>query len=84
MSNYAVTCYTCRTKIWEGDEPPADGQVLLTEYADKTPGTECPSKVADCPHKTAAVAERVQRRPATLADLEGLKIRLSALERGRP
>lgn len=77
---HAVTCYTCLIKVWEGVDPPADGQIVLTEYADSTPGPECPSKVANCPHKTAARADQEKSKAATLGDLDALKVRLDKLE----
>lgn len=66
MPAYVVHCYTCLIRIYEGDTPPDDGQVLLTAYADSTPGTACPSKVDRCPHKTAAINTAKQREPAAL------------------
>jgi hypothetical protein len=71
---YAVTCQACLVKVWEGDVPPADGQVLLTNYAESTPGNACPSKVAGCPNKTAAVVDTKQWQPAKIL------ARLAALE----
>ncbi len=77
----AVVCRTCLVAVWQGNEPvEPDGQVLLTAYADSAPGRECPSKVTDCPHKTAAVEAAKKRRPATLGDLETLRAQLTALE----
>lgn len=46
---HAVTCYTCHQKVWEGDDPPADGQKILTKWADKN------CKRSDCKSTTAAV-----------------------------
>jgi hypothetical protein len=67
---YAVTCQTCKVQVWQGDIPPADGQVLVTAYADSVPGTACPSKVDPCPNKSAAVAAAVatekRTRPAAI------------------
>jgi len=77
---YAVTCHTCYRKIWEGDIAPADGQPILTAYAEQAAGTACPSKVDPCPHKTAEVAKRALAVPATLGDLATIKTRLSAVE----
>lgn len=48
---YAVTCYTCQTKVWEGDTPPANGQTLLTTWAN----ANCKRK--DCRSTTAAIAK---------------------------
>lgn len=81
MGNFAVSCHTCRHVVYSGDEPPDDGQPPLTEYADSTPG-QCPSKVVDCPHRTAAIDSRKRRQPATLADLDDLKGRIGELEKG--
>lgn len=80
MPDYAVTCRTCYVTVWEGDTAPADGQLLLTEYAESSAGTACPSKVDPCPHKNAAIDQQGKRRPATIGDLETLKARLAALE----
>jgi hypothetical protein len=78
---YAVTCQTCHVNVWKGDQlVEQDGQVLLSAYADSVPGTACPSKVADCPHKAAAVAERPKRRAATAGELDELRKRLEKLE----
>jgi hypothetical protein len=76
---YSVTCYTCYHKIWDGDTAPADGQQILTTYAEQTPGP-CPSGVAACPHKTSAIAAASLLRPATVGDLAAVKTRLSAVE----
>lgn len=75
---YAVTCYTCFVKIWEGDTPPIDGQVALTTYADSTPGTACPSKIANCPNKTAVVADITQKQAVTRRDLAVLVAKIEA------
>lgn len=47
---HAVTCYTCTVKVWEGDDPPADGQAILTTWANKN----CKRK--DCRSTTQARA----------------------------
>jgi hypothetical protein len=31
---FAVRCYTCRHLVYEGNDQPSDGQILLTTYAD--------------------------------------------------
>jgi hypothetical protein len=72
--NMVVTCYTCVTAVAMGNDI-TDGQPHLTEYADRS------CKRDDCPHKTAAVEARKRQQPATLADLDALKTRVSALER---
>lgn len=84
-SAYAVACRTCQVTVWQGNElVETDGQVLLTAYADSTPGPRCPSGVAACPHTTAAVADRARSRPATVADLDDIRDRIDRLERGGP
>lgn len=75
-NGYAVTCYTCYRNIWEGAGPPADGRAELTKYAESIPGTACPSGVATCPNKTAAIAAAAQLRPATVGDLSSVRSRL--------
>lgn len=75
---YAVTCQTCAVQVWQGDIPPTDGQVLLTAFADSVPGAACPSKVANCPNKSAAIAARPA--PLTAADLADVKKRLDKIE----
>lgn len=40
----------------------------------------CPSKVAGCPHKAAALVEKATDRPATLKDLDEVHKRLAQLE----
>jgi hypothetical protein len=76
----AVNCYTCHVNVWQGDVSPADGQVLLTAYADSAAGAACPSKVDPCPNKTAEVAKRLDRVPAVVGDLKPLLARLAAIE----
>jgi hypothetical protein len=74
----AVNCYTCHVNVWQGDVSPADGQVLLTAYADSVTGTVCPSKVDPCPNKAAAIAQRPTQ--VTAADLAAVKARLDKIE----
>lgn len=66
--------------MWEGDEPPIDGQTVLTERAESTPGDQCPSRVEGCPHKSTRRAARHEQKAATVGDLDQLKARLAALE----
>jgi hypothetical protein len=84
VPNFAVSCTTCAITIWQGDEAPADGQPIATDYAEK----KCDRQ--DCPHKAAAIAEKRRQRPAIMADLDpffkqldALEKRLAALEKGR-
>jgi hypothetical protein len=77
---FSVTCRTCYRMMWQGDVAPADGQTLLTAYADSTQGTVCPSGVDGCPHKAAAIAAAKLLQPVTLADLTAVKGRLDKLE----
>lgn len=44
-TSFAVICHTCGVNVWQGNDPPADGQVLLTAFADSMPRPACPSKV---------------------------------------
>jgi hypothetical protein len=74
MVAYSVTCRTCAKNVYEADDPPADGQTLLTAFADSVPGTTCPSGVATCPHKTVAVNTGRQQTIAAIL------IRLAAIE----
>lgn len=74
MTNYAVVCRTCLRNVYEGDTQPDDGQTLLTAYADSKSGSTCPSGVANCPNKTAAVNVAKQQAPAALL------ARIAALE----
>lgn len=77
MSTYAVVCRTCSKNVYEGDTQPADGQTLLTQYAQSTTGTTCPSGVATCPNKTAAInATKQQLPPAILARLAAIEAKL--------
>jgi hypothetical protein len=84
MSNYAVICRTCLHNVYEGDAQPADGQLLLTAFADSVTGTACPSGIATCPHKSAALTARAQLAPATVADLAAVKARLDKVEKIKP
>jgi hypothetical protein len=79
----AVTCQVCAVKVWQGDIPPSDGQVLLTAYAESKQGTACPSGRVDCPNKTAAIAAQVLLKPVTMADFTSVKGRLDKLEKGK-
>jgi len=74
MVAYSVTCRTCAKNVYEGDESPTDGQVLLTQYAESTSGTSCPSGVSNCPHKSAAVNTGRQQ------NIQSILTRLAALE----
>lgn len=79
MSLYAVVCRTCQHNVYEGDTQPADGQVLLTTYADSAAGSACPSGVASCPHKTTAInAAKQQAIPALLARIAALEAKVNA------
>jgi hypothetical protein len=78
--DYAVICRTCLVVVWQGNVAPDDGQPLLTAHAESVPGPACPSKVATCPHKTAARAEAAKRKPATLKDISDLQTRVAQLE----
>ena len=51
MSDYAVSCYTCVTTVWEGDTAPTDGQPILTTYANQS----CTRP--DCPHRSGSTPE---------------------------
>lgn len=79
MSLYAVVCRVCSKNLYEGDTQPADGQVLLTQYADSVPGSACPSGVATCPNKTSAVnAAKQQTIPALMARIAALEAKVNA------
>lgn len=79
MSLYAVVCRTCQHNVYEGDTSPDDGQVLLTQYAESTPGAKCPSGHTDCPNKTAAVnSSKQQAIPALLARIAALEAKVNA------
>lgn len=71
---YSVTCRTCAKNVYEADSSPADGQALLTQYADSTSGTSCPSGVPNCPHKTTAINTGRQQTIAAILT------RLAAIE----
>ena len=77
-NEYQVNCHRCHANVYDsgsdGGDPPTDAQALLTEYADKSCLDE------KCPHKTSARQTQDKSRPATLADLEALKGRLTSLE----
>ncbi len=73
-SPYAAMCYTCQVVVWQGDNPPADGQAELTRYA------EASCQVAGCPNKTAALAASALLRPVTVGEMAGVRKRLDALE----
>lgn len=74
---YAVNCYTCHVNVWQGDVITADGQVLISAFADSTPGTACPSKVDPCPNKTAAVTSARKATPtALLARIAAIEAKL--------
>lgn len=78
MSLYAVICRTCSKNVYEGDTQPADGQVLLSQYADSTPGVKCPSGVTDCPNKTSAVnTAKQQAIPALVARIAALEAKVA-------
>lgn len=77
MSLYAVVCRTCAHNVYEGNTPPADGQALLTQYADSVTGTACPTPFDPCPHKSAAIAaERKRTIAAILARLAVIETKL--------
>lgn len=68
---FVVRCWTCGSLAYQGDELPADGQPLLTAFAD----SQCPRGGVDCPHTTAA------REAAAAADPQN---RLNELEDAAP
>jgi hypothetical protein len=74
----SVSCQTCGAGVWQGNDPPADGQPLLTEYAD----LEC--RRADCPHRTATRQAAELNKVATQRDLAALGARIDKLEARRP
>jgi hypothetical protein len=77
MSNYAVVCRTCLRNVYEGDTSPDDGQTLLTAFADSVTGAACPSGVATCPNKTAAMTTaRQQTVAAILARLAAIEAKV--------
>lgn len=80
-TSFAVICHTCGVNVWQGNDPPADGQVLLTAFADSIPRPACPSGRVDCPHKAVEVAKKPKRRNATVADLDVLAERIAKLEK---
>lgn len=71
---HVVSCRKCAAIVYGADTPPADGQLLLTRYADPN------CKEADCPHKTVQIETQRKTRPATIGDLEDLKSRVEKLE----
>jgi hypothetical protein len=82
---YAVNCYTCRVNVWQGDIAPADGQVLLSAFADSVTGTACPSKVDPCPNKTLAVAAAKKTLPAAvLARIAAIEAKIGILPATKP
>ncbi len=72
--DFAVWCRTCREVVYQDENPPADGQALLTGYADKS------CNEAECPHKTVNAGTRRKRNAATQGDLDDLRNRLQRLE----
>ena len=74
----SVTCHTCGIEVWQGDDPAADGQPRLTEYAD----LKC--RRSDCPHRTATRQAAELDKAATHRDLAGLAARIDKLEGKRP
>lgn len=65
--DYQVRCWTCGTQVYSGDTAPADGQVLLTQFADAS----CPQGGIGCPHTTTARQAAAAADPTTrLAQLE--------------
>lgn len=77
MSLFAVICRTCTRNVYEGDTAPDDGQTLLTAFAESVPGTTCPSGIATCPHKTAAInAGRQQTISAILTRLAAIEAKV--------
>lgn len=79
MANYSVACWdVCGELVYDSDDPPDDGQVLLTAWAD----THC--QRANCPNTTAARAEAELDQPATRRELQALTARIEALEAGAP
>lgn len=75
--DYAVTCRTCNKNVWQGNVAPADGQTVLTQFAESVAGTACPSGVNPCPNKPAALAAaRQQAVPALLARIAALEAKV--------
>lgn len=74
MSDFAVVCRTCFRNVYEGNTAPADGQVLLTAFADSVTGTACPSKIDPCPHKTTVITAAKQQT------VSAILTRLAAVE----
>lgn len=82
-----VTCHTCHAPVWSGgrveetpeggvirDVPFADGQTVLTEFADR----ECPigGTAAGCPNTTEAQETARSRDPQRLAaELDAARLR---------
>lgn len=71
-----VVCYACTKVVAEGDDI-ADGQPLLTKYADAS----CTR--THCPNKTEAVETARRHRALSQDGLLDLARRVEALERER-
>ncbi|MGH9290102.1 MAG: hypothetical protein ACRD0V_17710, partial [Acidimicrobiales bacterium] len=62
---HTVTCQVCRTEVYAADDPPTDGQALLTGFADAS----CPRGGVGCPNTTTAVQQAAEERPPELRRL---------------
>ena len=72
----SVTCRTCQAEVWRGGQmsadgttvvgmPAADGQELLTTFADSS----CPRGGVGCPNTTAGRQTARDDQPATAREL---------------
>ena len=75
--NYAVTCRTCDTCVWQSDDHPGpdhDGQVIATRWADVT------CRRPDCPHTSAAIEQARLAAPVPRSEMEAMQTRIAQLE----
>jgi len=82
-----VTCRTCDVVAWRGGQmsadgtavvgmPFADGQELLTTFADSS----CPRGGVGCPNTTAGRQEAQDNRPATARELRKVSDLLAVVD----
>ena len=86
----SVNCYTCQRTVWRGgrteggqvtDLPGADGQELLTAFADSA----CPRGGVGCPNTTAGRQAARDDQPATARELRKVSELLAVVDaRTRP
>jgi len=82
-----VTCRTCQAEVWRGGQmsadgtavvgmPVADGQELLTAFAD----TSCPRGGVGCPNTTAGRQTARDDQPATARELRKVSELLAVVD----